>query len=43
MNSQWGLMGRFCKCSGHEPRSPPPRKEHYAPLGPSDDVPTAPF
>ncbi|MFK7881505.1 glycine--tRNA ligase subunit beta [Roseobacter sp.] len=38
-----GLMGRYyIKAAGHSDAIAAAAQEHYAPLGPSDDVPTAP-
>lgn len=38
-----GLMGSYyAKAAGHSDAVAAAAKEHYAPLGPSDDVPTAP-
>ncbi|MGZ9810317.1 glycine--tRNA ligase subunit beta [Pseudoroseicyclus sp. H15] len=38
-----GLMGRYYAAeAGHAPEVAAAVQEHYAPLGPSDDVPTAP-
>jgi glycyl-tRNA synthetase beta chain len=38
-----GLMGRYyAQTAGHDDGVPEACEEHYAPLGPSDDVPTAP-
>ncbi|WP_298976617.1 glycine--tRNA ligase subunit beta [uncultured Roseobacter sp.] len=38
-----GLMGRYyIKAAGHSEAIAAAAQEHYAPLGPSDDVPTAP-
>ena len=38
-----GLMGSYyAKAAGHSDAIAAAAKEHYAPLGPSDDVPTAP-
>lgn len=38
-----GLMGRYyAEAAGMEPEVAAACEEHYAPLGPSDDVPTAP-
>jgi len=38
-----GLMGRYyAQAAGHDDGVPEACEEHYAPLGPSDDVPTAP-
>ena len=38
-----GLMGRYyAQAAGHVDGVPEACEEHYAPLGPSDDVPTAP-
>ena len=38
-----GLMGSYyARAAGHSERIAAAAKEHYAPLGPSDDVPTAP-
>ncbi|WP_227267366.1 glycine--tRNA ligase subunit beta [Roseobacter weihaiensis] len=38
-----GLMGRYyAEAAGHDDGVPQACEEHYAPLGPSDDVPTAP-
>jgi len=38
-----GLMGRYyAKAAGHDDGVPQACEEHYSPLGPSDDVPTAP-
>ncbi|WP_299740632.1 glycine--tRNA ligase subunit beta [uncultured Roseobacter sp.] len=38
-----GLMGRYyIKAAGHPDAIAAAAQEHYAPLGPSDDVPTAP-
>ncbi|WP_370400956.1 glycine--tRNA ligase subunit beta [Sulfitobacter sp. JB4-11] len=39
-----GLMGSYyAKAAGHSDAVAAAAKEHYAPLGPSDDVPTAPL
>ena len=39
-----GLMGRYyALAAGHDPAVAAVAEEHYAPLGPSDDVPTAPL
>ncbi|WP_373356200.1 glycine--tRNA ligase subunit beta [Pseudoroseicyclus sp. CXY001] len=39
-----GLMGRYyAEAAGHAPEVAAAAQEHYAPLGPSDDVPTAPL
>ncbi|MDX8351355.1 glycine--tRNA ligase subunit beta [Cognatiyoonia sp. IB215182] len=38
-----GLMGRYyAEAAGHDDGVPEACEEHYSPLGPSDDVPTAP-
>ncbi|WP_394177448.1 glycine--tRNA ligase subunit beta [Yoonia maritima] len=38
-----GLMGRYyAEAAGHDDGVPAACQEHYSPLGPSDDVPTAP-
>jgi glycyl-tRNA synthetase beta chain len=38
-----GLMGRYyAEAAGHDDGVPQACQEHYSPLGPSDDVPTAP-
>ncbi|MDP5084143.1 MAG: glycine--tRNA ligase subunit beta, partial [Yoonia sp.] len=38
-----GLMGRYyAQAAGHDDGVPEACQEHYSPLGPSDDVPTAP-
>ncbi|MEO0390740.1 MAG: glycine--tRNA ligase subunit beta, partial [Pseudomonadota bacterium] len=38
-----GLMGRYyAEAAGHSPAVAAAAEEHYSPLGPSDDVPTAP-
>lgn len=38
-----GVMGRYyAKAAGHDDGVPEACEEHYSPLGPSDDVPTAP-
>ena len=38
-----GLMGRYyAQAAGHDDSVPEACEEHYAPLGPSDDVPTGP-
>jgi glycyl-tRNA synthetase beta chain len=38
-----GIMGRYyAKAAGHDDGVPEACEEHYSPLGPSDDVPTAP-
>jgi len=38
-----GLMGRYyARAAGHDDGVPQACEEHYSPLGPSDDVPTAP-
>jgi glycyl-tRNA synthetase beta chain len=38
-----GVMGRYyAEAAGHPPEIAAVAEEHYAPLGPSDDVPTAP-
>lgn len=38
-----GLMGRYyAQAAGHDDGVPEACEEHYSPLGPSDDVPTAP-
>jgi glycyl-tRNA synthetase beta chain len=39
-----GLMGRYyAAAAGHDDGVPEACEEHYSPLGPSDDVPTAPI
>jgi len=39
-----GLMGRYyAQAAGHDDGVPQACQEHYSPLGPSDDVPTAPI
>jgi glycyl-tRNA synthetase beta chain len=39
-----GVMGRYyAEAAGHPPEIAAVAAEHYAPLGPSDDVPTAPL
>jgi glycyl-tRNA synthetase beta chain len=39
-----GVMGRYyAEAAGHPPEVAAVAEEHYAPLGPSDDVPTAPL
>jgi glycyl-tRNA synthetase beta chain len=39
-----GVMGRYyAEAAGHPPEIAAVAEEHYAPLGPSDDVPTAPL
>lgn len=39
-----GLMGRYyIAAAGHAPEIAAVAQEHYSPLGPSDDVPTAPL
>jgi glycyl-tRNA synthetase beta chain len=39
-----GVMGRYySEAAGHPPEVAAVAEEHYAPLGPSDDVPTAPL
>ncbi|KQB97578.1 glycyl-tRNA synthetase subunit beta [Loktanella sp. 1ANDIMAR09] len=39
-----GLMGRYyAQAAGHDDGVPEACEEHYSPLGPSDDVPTAPI
>ena len=39
-----GLMGRYyAQAAGHDQAVAAVAEEHYAPLGPSDDVPTAPL
>ncbi|MEQ3631037.1 MAG: glycine--tRNA ligase subunit beta [Sulfitobacter sp.] len=39
-----GLMGQYyAKAAGHDDGVPEACHEHYSPLGPSDDVPTAPI
>ncbi|WP_299750355.1 glycine--tRNA ligase subunit beta [uncultured Tateyamaria sp.] len=38
-----GIMGKYyAKAAGHDDGVPEACEEHYSPLGPSDDVPTAP-
>lgn len=38
-----GVMGKYyAKAAGHDDGVPEACEEHYSPLGPSDDVPTAP-
>ncbi|WP_299613878.1 glycine--tRNA ligase subunit beta [uncultured Tateyamaria sp.] len=38
-----GIMGRYyAEAAGHDDGVPEACEEHYSPLGPSDDVPTAP-
>ncbi len=39
-----GIMGRYyAKAAGHDDGVPEACEEHYSPLGPTDDVPTAPI
>lgn len=39
-----GIMGRYyAQAAGHDDGVPQACEEHYSPLGPSDDVPTAPI